>query len=157
QRIQRALHDHQPVVLSWWVDFNARTSAGAFTAEELDRLGVSTKGGAHMSLIADYEVHDVPGFGVLKAGLLETRPEALSAALDDHAKIDFFRIKNSWGASPSEWDSRFIDGRDLVYDDLHMSYLTRKMSATWPDPSSKDGKTTNIIRPLLSVVLPANY
>jgi hypothetical protein len=113
-RVQRAMHDKQPVVMSWYVDFNALDSEGRFAAPP------ATPGsqGGHMVVVEDYQINDVPGFGTLKAGTLETRPQALEAALLPTAKIEFIRIKNSWGS--------FRADRQFVlpgYHDLYMKYL----------------------------------
>ncbi|MER3404079.1 MAG: hypothetical protein C4289_01925, partial [Chloroflexota bacterium] len=71
-----------------------------------------------MVAMSDYQIENVPGFGTLKAGVDETRPEALQAALSPSAKIEFIRIKNSWGS--------YRRDREFVlpgYHDLYMRYL----------------------------------
>jgi hypothetical protein len=103
RRIQRTLHAGLSVPVVWMVDMNARGDDGAFTLARLREKGPGpAKGsGAHLSVIVDYEVSDVPGFGTLPAGVVETRPAALAAALDERARVRFFRIKNSWGTFSS--------------------------------------------------------
>lgn len=113
-RMQSAMHDKQPVILSWFVDFNALDGQGRFAAPP------ATPGsqGGHMVVVEDYQINDVPGFGTLKAGVVETRPDALKAALDPAAKIEFIRVKNSWGSY--RIDRQFsLPG----YHDLYMKYL----------------------------------
>src|SRR5205814_2091926 len=95
KRVQKALGDHQPVMVSWHVDFNALTSDSHFSKKQLDQRGVGRQGG-HMTVLHDYEATNVPGFGTLKAGTQAT-PEQLTAALDDKVVISFLRVKNSWG------------------------------------------------------------
>jgi hypothetical protein len=113
-RVQKALHDSQPVVISWYVDFNSLDPQGRFAAPP------ATPGsqGGHLTVLEDYQINDVPGFGTLKAGELETRPDALEAALSPSAKIEFLRVKNSWGS----WrpDRQFVLPG---YHDLYMAYL----------------------------------
>lgn len=154
QRVQRALNDHQPVVLTWFVDFNALGRDGSFTLETLNnRPG---RQGSHMVVMMDYEAVDVPGFGRLPAGVNETRPEALEAALKPEAKVAFFRVKNSWGtARPDRWDTTPLPG----YHDLGLSYLDgpiKRCALT----ASGETDTTNCTasqQPWRDVVLPPGY
>lgn len=147
KRVQRALHDNQPVVVSWYVDFNALNAQGQF-AKPPEKPGSQ---GGHMTIIMDYQVNNVPGFGTLPAGVLETRPEALTAALDDAATIEFFRIKNSWGNYHSVPTT-------VGYHDLYMAYLNGPISEC-----ETDAKEEPILDkchpgvPLQDVVLPAGY
>ena len=174
RRVQRALHDGLPVLVSWWVDFESLDKRGNFRprTSKVPAEG----GGGHMSIITDYEVTNVPGFGTLKAGKVETRQAALEAALDEDAKISFFRIKNSWGYWPSTWKEtilRTVDGVDLGYNDLHTAYLFRPMTVrvdasmvadsaeSSGDPcqgSAPTGETVvGDLFPLIGVVLPPGY
>src|SRR5690606_8178924 len=103
-RIQKALHDAQPVIISWLVDFNALDSTsgpmrGSFTMARLNQNGPGDQGG-HMTVLEDYQVK-LPDGRVLKAGVTldPSKPsdrEALTAALDPRAEIQFLRVKNSW-------------------------------------------------------------
>jgi hypothetical protein len=151
QRIQRALHARVPVILSWFVDFNALGPNGAFAALS-ERPGSQ---GSHLSVAEDYEVRDVPGYGTLRAGTLETRPAALEAALDPSATVVLLRTKNSWGT----WrpDRRFVPGYP-GYHDLHFRYLDgpvrqcrEKNGAT--DPTDCPWTVT----PLSGVLMPDGY
>ena len=146
KRVQRALHAEQPVVLSWYVDFNALNDQGQFLAPP------ATPGsqGSHMVIMYDYEVTNVPGFGTLPAGVLETRPAALEAALSDDAVITFLRIKNSWG----NYHSPVIVG----YHDLYMAYLNGPMKECATDADEKpllDQCHDDV--PFGDVVLPAGF
>jgi hypothetical protein len=146
KRVQRALHAEQPVLLSWYVDFNALDAQGRFFAPP----AMPGSQGSHMVVMYDYEVTDVPGFGTLKAGVLETRPEALEAALSDDAKISFLRIKNSWG----DYHSPVITG----YHDLYMTYLNGPMKECATDADEKpilDQCHDDV--PFGDVILPAGF
>lgn len=90
---QRALHLKLPVIMTWFVDFAAMGSDKAFKAPAPS----PGRQGGHMTVLEDYEIDNVPGFGTLKAGVDVTDAKALQAALDPKATIKFFRIKNSWG------------------------------------------------------------
>lgn len=124
-RIQRALHDAQPVPLSWFVDFNALANSGAlqgsFSKQTLD-LGNPGRQGGHMTVFEDYEA-TLPGGEVLKAGTTldpVNDKTKLDAALSTGTTIKFFRIKNSWGSS--RLDRGFVPGMG-GYHDLYMDYL----------------------------------
>ncbi len=112
--MQQAMHDRQPVIVTWIVDFNAQDDLGRFLAPPEDP---GSQGG-HMVIVDDYQVTDVPGFGTLNAGTVEERSGALTAALDPSAKIEFIRVKNSWGTGRP--DPSFVPGG---YHDLYMKYL----------------------------------
>lgn len=174
QRMQRALHDGAPLLLSWWVDPSAVDNKGTFSTRTEDEP--SRDGGGHMSIVTDYEVTNVPGFGALRAGVRETRPEALRAALADAATIQFFRIKNSWGDAPDQWKDRPAAARAKAgppgYNDLTAGYLfdvrtvsidTSMLSAPAEGApcgasSGPTGEHTIAgLYPILSVVLPPGY
>jgi hypothetical protein len=146
KRIQRAMHDNQPVLLSWYVDFNAMTQDGKF----LKPPATPGSQGGHMVIFEDYEIDNVPGFGTLPAGTKEIRPEALAAALADEAQIHFFRIKNSWG----NYRSPVLAG----YDDLYMEYMNGPIKICDTDANEQpimDSCHDGV--PFEDVVLPAGY
>ena len=143
-RVQKALHDRQPVVLTWDVDFNAleeredhprRGSFNIWTLNEAD--GPGTQGG-HMVVLEDYQVW-TPEYGLLEAGVTldPSKPldaAKLDAALSPWAQIDFLRIKNSWGALRD--DRAFAPGMP-GYHDLWLNYLDGPI--TWCDDDSDVG------------------
>lgn len=148
-RVQKALHDRQPVVISWYVDFNSLDSSGRFAAPP----ATPGRQGGHLTVLEDYQINDVPGFGTLKAGTVETRPDALQAALSPSAKIEFLRVKNSWGS----WrpDRQFVLPG---YHDLYMAYLDgpiKHCKQNETDTGSTDDCYDDT--PLNDFVLPAGY
>jgi hypothetical protein len=148
-RMQKAMHDLQPVIMSWYVDFNAMDPQGRFLAPP------KTPGsqGGHMVVVEDYQIDDVPGFGTLPAGTVETRPDALKAALDPAAKVEFIRIKNSWGTYRED-QSIVVGG----YYDLYMKYLDGpiKSCVQKPDESGSTDDCTDDT-PLNEFILPPGY
>ncbi len=154
KRVQRALHDGMPVITSWKVDFNALTRDSRFSKTELDRLGPGRQGG-HMTVMHDYQA-EVPGVGLLKAGEQATA-EQMEKALADGTKIQFVRIKNSWGGiRPDRWDDSVLPG----YHDLEMGYIDGPIKQCEEDPvthSSDPTKCFSDVTPLWDVVLPAGY
>jgi len=152
KRVQKALHDEVPVMISWKVDFNALTSDSHFSFEQLQTRGPGRHGG-HMTVAHDYQA-DVPGLGILKAGEPATK-EQMEKALADSTKIVFLRVKNSWGGiRPDRWNEAAIPG----YHDLDMKYLDGPIKEcpgedAPADPSVCTGTTV----PLWDAVLPAGY
>ena len=151
-RVQKALHDGQPVITSWKVDFNALTSASSFSLDELTRRGPGRQGG-HMTVMHDYQAQ-VPGVGLLKAGEPATA-EQMTKALADGTTIEFVRVKNSWGGvRPDRWNSAAIAG----YHDLEMKYLNGPIKeCAEVDGHSDPNNCTGSVTPLWDVVLPAGY
>jgi hypothetical protein len=153
KRVQRALADRHPVVISWFVDFNALTPTAAFSKTYLDGKGPGRQGG-HMTIVTDYEIDGVPGFGTLKAGTPAT-PEQLTAALDDKAIIKFLRVKNSWGA---ERPDRVPASQLAGYYDLNADYLAGpNKKCTEVNGTSDPKQCTEGGAALWDVVLPPGY
>lgn len=153
KRVQRALHDGQPVITSWKVDFNALTSDSHFSKETLDRRGPGSQGG-HMTVMHDYQA-EVPGLGLLEAGKKATKGQ-MEKALADDTTIEFVRVKNSWGGiRPDRWNDAALPG----YHDLELTYLDGPIKECNEDASGHtDPKScTRQVTPLWDVVLPAGY
>lgn len=145
-RVQRALHAAQPVVITWDVDFNAMENRqnelqGSFNLTTLDWSGKPGRQGGHMTVLEDYQAV-TEEFGLLKAGdtLDPNDPDdaqKLDALLDPSTSLEFFRIKNSWGALRP--DREFAPGFP-GYHDLYFDYLDGPIS--WC-PSTEDKTTEN--------------
>ena len=162
-RVQRALHDAQPVIVTWFVDFNALEGRdngrlGAFSLVTLNELGPGRQGG-HMTVLEDYQARLADG-RVLEAGktLDPTKPEdkaLLDSALLPSTDIQFFRVKNSWGsARPDRAFAPNMPG----YHDLYFDYLDGPVRKCidrdgTTDPTTCPTSTT----PLQNVVLPPGY
>jgi hypothetical protein len=163
-RVQKAMHDGAPLIITWSVDFNAMESSpssdlrGSFNMTTLSKLGAGRQGG-HMTVLEDYEA-ETEEFGTLEAGVTLDPSNAddaakLEAALLPSTTIKFWRIKNSWGA--------FRDDRASApgmpgFHDLYMDYMNGPI--TWC-PSVEGAKTKENCRgketPWENVVLPPGY
>ncbi len=164
-RVQKALHDAQPVIITWSVDFNAMESngssplRGSFNLDTLKKAGGAGRQGGHMTVLEDYEI-DTKEFGTLKAGVTldpanTEDAKKLGAALLPSSTVKFWRIKNSWGA--------FRDDRASApgfpgYHDLYQTYLDGPI--TWC-PSVETTKTAanckGSTEPFENVILPPGY
>jgi hypothetical protein len=163
-RVQRALHDGAPVIITWDVDFNAMESGegplrGSFNLTTLENTGGPGRQGGHMTVLEDYEAV-TEEFGELKAGVTldptdPTDADKLEAALLPSTEIKFWRIKNSWGALR---DDRASAPGFPGYHDLYMEYLNGPID--WC-PSVEGTKTekncTGETTPFGNVVLPPGY
>jgi hypothetical protein len=162
-RVQHALHDAQPVVITWFVDFNALESRdtplrGSFNMATLNELGSGTQGG-HMTVIDDYQAKLADG-RVLAAGkaLDPSKPEdktLLDSALLPSTEVEFFRVKNSWGAARP--DRAFAPGMP-GYHDLHLDYLDGPVKKCVERNGVTDiASCPSTTVPLQNVVLPPGY
>jgi len=152
KRIQRALHDRLPVLMAWTIDFNALTRSSLVSFDEVKRKGPGVQGG-HMTIMHDYQA-EVPGIGLLAAGTQATK-EQMEAALADDTKIQFVRVKNSWGGiRPDRWTSAAIPG----YHDVELAYLDGPIKHCEAKPDgSPDTSRCTMETPLIAVVLPSLY
>jgi hypothetical protein len=164
RRIQLALHDRQPVVITWDVDFNALENLdgerrGSFNLQTLENAGGPGGQGGHMTVLEDYAA-ETQQFGLLEAGVTldpgrPTDAAKLAAALLDGTEIKLLRVKNSWGQDRA--DRGFAPGFP-GYHDLWMDYLNGPIRFC---PDVTDRKTEENCQgetvPLQEVLLPPGY
>ncbi len=163
-RVQKALHAEQPVVITWFVDFNAMENGqnerrGSFNMTTLNQYGPGRQGG-HMTVLEDYQAKLSDGT-VLKAGVtLDPNKPAdkrlLDRALDPSTDVQFLRVKNSWGAARP--DRAFAPGMP-GYHDLYLDYLNGPVKRCTTNAAGETD-TTNCPydqTPLQNVVLPPGY
>ena len=164
RRVQLALHDRQPVVITWDVDFNALENAegdrqGAFNRQTLEESGAPGHQGGHMTVLEDYAA-ETEEFGFLPAGVTLDPSNSgdaakLAAALLDSTEIKLLRIKNSWGSERP--DREFAPGFP-GYHDLWMDYMNGPID--WcpdaPEPKTAASCTGESV-PLREVLLPPGY
>ena len=148
-KVQRTLHNRQAAIMVWFVDFNAMDrSNGSFKAIP---ASIGSQGG-HMTVLEDYQVSNVPGFGTLAAGVNVTDPKALEAALDSKATIDFIRVKNSWGSKLAPPAGSTLGG----YHDLYMPYLNGQIPKCDKKDSAGKCISPSSQRGLTAIVLPGD-
>ncbi len=142
KKIKLALNDHQPVVISFFVSFNAPNPDGYFNLNTLAKVGSLGDNGGHMLVLHDYTVKDISsetGFTSLGEGDLD--PQLKEAALSGN--LDYLVAKNSWGSDRADrpW---LKDGYSrITWDYLRSRYFEEE---------------TGRFQPFLrSVVLPPGY
>ena len=162
-RVQRALADSQPVIITWFVDFNALEARsgsllGSFNLATLDQLGPGIQGG-HSTVLQTYQAKLEDG-RILQAGnQLDPTNNAdktlLDSALAPSTQLEFFRVQNMWGsAHPAR---AFAPGMP-DYHDLYLDYLDGPVK----ECVVRDGVTDTtscptMTTPLQNVVLPPGY
>lgn len=142
RRVQHALNDGAPLPIAWLVIFDDADSTGHF------HQGVTTSnnGGWHETLITDYEVINVPGYGTLQAGVAATDVQK-AAALQDPSAVTFLRIKNSWGTTTTGWASPLAG-----YNDLDTAYLSESINLC-----DASGNCAVAAPGVFDIVLPPGY
>jgi hypothetical protein len=136
-KMQKAMHEGMPVIMVWFVDFAAMDSQNRF----MEPPATPGRQGGHMTVVEDYQINDVPGFGTLEAGTVVTDQAALDAALSPEATLEFIRIKNSWGTgiAPNESGEEFRG-----YHDLYMPYLNGPLTRCTESNGDKCGTKTKV-------------
>ena len=135
--IQHAMHQKLAVPLAWGV---GDSQGGVYSGTQ------SYISGLHESVLVDYEIEDVPGFGKLELGVPVTDPKALEAALAPGARITKFRLKNSWGKDPfySEEEWRQFGYGGTPPTDAKPSYLPAKPGYNDVDIAYLDSEATGV-------------
>lgn len=117
-RLKKALNTGFPVPIDWYPAFASMRAEDRFDAP----IDLSRGGGWHSSLVHDYEL-DVPGVGVLPAGVPVTDPAILDKTLSPDTTIHFLRFKNSWGREVGPLSAR-------GYTDATWAYLATDFART---------------------------
>jgi hypothetical protein len=163
QRVQRALHASQPVVITWNVDFNALENSdpergGSFNMKTLQDAGGPGSQGGHMTVLEDYAAITAD-FGLIEAAKTldpEDVQDAakLKALLRSDTQITLLRTKNSWGANRP--DRKFAKGFP-GYHDLWMDYLNGPIKFCPSVDNKTDENCTRETTPLRTVMLPPGF
>ncbi len=133
RRVKKALHAQAPVVAVWDVDFNALTTTAHFSKAYLDTRGPGKQGG-HMTVASDYQAVLANGTRYA-AGTPVTDPAIVASLMQDDTKVEFLRVKNSWGAyRPDRWLDASLPG----YHDLDIDYIRGPLKKCQAKP---DGST----------------
>ena len=146
RRIQRALNAGVPVPTSWFYPSNLKAAPGA--VREVPAVpGDPEESVDHETLIVDYEVENVPGFGRLAAGSAATKAQK-EAALADEARVVFFRVVDSYGVETKRTPTDIMD--------LYVEYLlgTAKTCPKGVAPTSSRCEEHQVLE---DVILPRGF
>jgi len=151
RQVMRALNDHKPVVMNWFVDFNAMV-AGTFSIENLIKAGKAGRQGGHMTVIEDYVAHGVdPRTGKpFQTTEGENSPE-LKRLAAEFGVIDYFVVKNSWGGADRTDRSSYVHDKEAGFTRLNASYIFGAIPAL--ATTGKDYLTTG----LSEFIMPRGY
>ncbi|MBX3233713.1 MAG: hypothetical protein KIT84_21440 [Labilithrix sp.] len=128
RRIQRSLVQDLPVVMSETSDDDAIDATGTYQ-KPADGV-LSDQWYDHAVMVFDLSVQ-TPHFGLLPAGVAETRPEAIADSLTDDAVIKTFRARNSyWGRYANGAVIPFAGG--VAVTDFTLDYLLWRPSYAGP-------------------------
>ncbi|MEN9530345.1 MAG: hypothetical protein RI932_2218 [Pseudomonadota bacterium] len=144
RRAMRAMNAGYPVVLNWFVDFNAMTPEGVFDLKKLQEAGVGRQG-YHSTVLEDYLAK---GFDPVTNTYFET-PEGevsdlMKTAAVSYGALTSFITKNSWGGSERiDRSSYFRDG-EKGYHKLQADYLFAFIPQYNEETQAFEGFTTGI-------------
>ena len=144
-RLKKALNKEYPVIISWYVDFNAVDDSGIFSLFHFkENGGEPGRSGGHLSVMKDYNVMITnPQTGAKT--FLGDGPSSIKEKVwaEKYGKLDSIVIKNSWGRSRSSY--RW--GRAYGYSKIKADYLFGEI------PTSKGGSRTG----MSYIVLPPGF
>lgn len=152
KRVKRALNAGHPVVIDWFVDFNALNSKGEFSGSYLASKGPGRQG-YHSTVIEDYVVEGVnPATGEkFYVGEGEATPEEKKLA-EEHGEILYFVVKNSWGGAERLDRTSYVRDGEAGYHKLDADYIF-----SWLKQVDEEGNDDGIDTGLTRFVLPAGY
>jgi hypothetical protein len=153
RRAMRAMNAGYPVVLNWFVDFNAMTSAGEFSLEKLIESG-SGRQGYHSTVLEDYLAEGTdPNTNepfVTPEG--EVSPELKSKAAT-FGNLTSFITKNSWGGSERLDRPSYLRDGERGYHKLKSDYLFSFIPEFDEETKEFTGYTTGIN----SIIIPPGF
>lgn len=153
RRAMRAMNAGYPVVLNWFVDFNAMSSEGVFDFATLQEEGAGRQG-YHSTVLEDYIAK---GFDPTTRMYFETPEGEVSAELKSKAvtygTLSSFITKNSWGGAERTDRASYLRDGEKGYHKLTSDYLFAFIPQFNENTSAFEGYTTG----LNSIIVPPGY
>ncbi len=161
RRVMKALIDKKPIVVNWFVDFNALSSQGVFSTEGLE----PGRQGYHSVVVSDFTAAYVDDAGTtwtVPEGPIS--PEFLAKALE-RGHITSLIVKNSWGGAERPDRPSFVNysgksGYAKIMDNYAFGWFKEMKGA----PDDVEESTTPLapefkgsIRGVQSFILPKGY
>jgi hypothetical protein len=153
KRVKKAMNDGHPVVMNWFVDFNALDEKGIFSFERLAARGEGRQG-YHQTVLEDYVVKGTdPSTGkIFEVGEGEATAEQKRLALE-YGQIQYFVVKNSWGGAERLDRTSYERAGEKGYHRLDSKYLYAWMGFN-DEKTAKYQYTTTGVN---GFILPAGY
>ena len=153
KRVKLALNAGYPVVLDWFVDFNALNDKGEFSGATLSQKGPGRQG-YHSVVVEDYVVEGFnPETGkafVIGEGQVSEDEMRIAA---EYGEIKYFIIKNSWGGSERLDRKSFVRNGEGGYHVLKADYLFAWLQRVNEKTGANEGADTGLSR----FVLPPGF
>jgi hypothetical protein len=155
KRVKKALNARKPVVMSWYVDFNAMDENGIFSIETLKKAGVPGRQGGHMTVIEDYVAHGIdPATGKAFKTTEGTVTAELKKLALEYGEIDYFVVKNSWGGQERNDRASYTHDKKKGFTRLEASYIFGAMPTVNEETGKPDGGVSGGLN---EFILPAGY
>jgi len=153
RRAMRAMNAGYPVVLNWFVDFNAMSSEGVFNFATLQEKGAGRQG-YHSTVLEDYLAK---GFDTTTGIYFETPEGEVSEELKSKAvtfgSLSSFITKNSWGGAERIDRASYLRDGEKGYHKLTSDYLFAFIPQFNEETREFEGYTTG----LNSIIVPPGF
>lgn len=148
-RVKKALNKGYPVIMNWFVDFNALNQDGIFNLETLRQNGIGSQG-LHSTVMEDYVVKGShPENGVdFQTPEGETSPTIKEWAAE-FGLLQYVVIKNSWGGAERLDRPSYSRFGEKGYARLESSYLF-----AWLPDSEQSGSPQTAITSFILPTIP---
>ncbi|NRA65923.1 MAG: hypothetical protein HRU19_15655 [Pseudobacteriovorax sp.] len=126
-KVIKALNRKDPVILEWFIDFNARDQRGVFSLESIIDKEPGRQG-YHQTVIEDYVadiIDPVTGRVIKTVGEGQASRQDLKA-LEENGRLKYLIVKNSWGVDSVS----YTVGGDKGFHRIDASYLFGWMKKT---------------------------
>lgn len=154
RRVMRALNAKYPVVIDWFVDFNAVDKGGVFSLKTVQQTQIPGRQGYHSTVLEDYVATGVnPNTNTpFETPEGEASDEVKSIAAQ-FGSIKSFIIKNSWGGSERLDRPSYSVGGEKGFHKLSIDYL----AAFLPEYNEKTSEFSGYTTGISGFVLPPGF
>ena len=154
RRVKVALNAGYPVIINWFVDFNALDDKGIFDAETLRKLGKPGHQGYHSTVLEDYVAEGInPATNEVFTTSEGTVSEELKTLAAQNGVIKYFIIKNSWGGAERLNRSSYASNGVKGFHRLNANYIFANLQQT----DEATGKFVRSETGVNSFVLPPGF
>lgn len=153
RRAMRAMNAGYPVVLNWFVDFNAMSSEGVFNFATLQEKGAGRQG-YHSTVLEDYLAKGFDPEGNVHFETPEGQvSDDLKSKVLAFGSLTSFITKNSWGGSERIDRASYLRDGEKGYHKLTSDYLFAFIPQFNEETSAFEGYTTGVN----SIIVPPGF